>query len=348
MITSSPITRAAFAVLLTVLLPILVEALQEPAAAPAPKVAAVKQRQMELKTQQAEKNEREGEAFLTENRTREGVVTLKSGLQYKILKAGDGKKPTTEDTVVCHYLGTLIDGTEFANSYANARPATFAVKKALKGWTEALQLMPVGSRWQLFIPPSLAHGERGIGSRVGPHATLILEVELISIKETSEKNARALERKHSREADLSVKPGAPVNDIGVEDAADKAAPASTDLTAIRVSFKLDPRLTQGLYMGERWVSPPKYDQAVAGKSMTIEARAHGVDGRGRLKNVVPEWIASDPEMITVSPSHGNAVKITVLRAGRTSLRVSSDGISRQMDVSAAYQADSMKVEIAQK
>jgi FKBP-type peptidyl-prolyl cis-trans isomerase FklB len=130
-----------------------------------------------------EKNKKEGEAFLAENKAKEGVVTLESGLQYKILKQGDGKKPTADDTVVCNYRGTLINGTEFDSSYKRNQPATFAVKGVIKGWTEALQLMPVGSKWQLFIPPSLAYGERGAGNTIGPNATLIFEVELLSVKE---------------------------------------------------------------------------------------------------------------------------------------------------------------------
>jgi FKBP-type peptidyl-prolyl cis-trans isomerase FklB len=130
----------------------------------------------------AETNMKAGEKFLAENKNNEGVVSLPSGLQYKILKAGDGKKPTVDDKVVCHYRGTLIDGTEFDSSYRRNQPATFAVNKVIKGWTEALQLMPVGSRWQLVIPPQLAYGARGTGG-IGPNATLIFDVDLISIAE---------------------------------------------------------------------------------------------------------------------------------------------------------------------
>jgi FKBP-type peptidyl-prolyl cis-trans isomerase FklB len=128
------------------------------------------------------KNKAEGQAFLDKNKTAEGVVTLPSGLQYKILKAGDGKKPGPDDTVVCNYRGTLIDGTEFDSSYKRNEPATFPVKAVIKGWTEALQLMPVGSKWQLFVPSDLAYGERGAGGSIGPNAMLIFEVELMSIK----------------------------------------------------------------------------------------------------------------------------------------------------------------------
>ena len=128
-------------------------------------------------------NKTEGEAFLAANKGKEGVVTLPSGLQYKILTAGTGPKPTAADTVVCNYKGTLIDGKEFDSSYKRGQPATFPVNGVIKGWTEALQLMPVGSKWQLFIPPNLAYGERGAGGDIGPDATLIFEVELVSIQE---------------------------------------------------------------------------------------------------------------------------------------------------------------------
>jgi FKBP-type peptidyl-prolyl cis-trans isomerase FklB len=138
--------------------------------------------QEETRQYLAEKNMKEGETFLAENKTREGVVALESGLQYKILKSGDGEKPAAGDTVVCNYRGTLINGTEFDSSYKRGKPATFAVNRVIKGWTEALQLMPVGSKWQLFIPPNLAYGARGAGNLIGPNATLIFEVELIAIE----------------------------------------------------------------------------------------------------------------------------------------------------------------------
>ena len=141
-----------------------------------------KAKQMLAAKQLAEKIQKDGEAFLAANKAKEGVVTLASGLQYKILKAGDGKKPAADDKVVCHYRGAFIDGTEFDSSYSRSQPATFAVNRVIKGWTEALQLMPVGSKWQLFIPPQLAYGERGSGRTIGPNATLIFEVELISIQ----------------------------------------------------------------------------------------------------------------------------------------------------------------------
>ncbi|MGH8092767.1 MAG: FKBP-type peptidyl-prolyl cis-trans isomerase, partial [Chthoniobacterales bacterium] len=127
-------------------------------------------------------NQKAGATFLAENKTKEGVMTLPSGLQYKILTAGTGPKPTAADTVVCQYKGTLLDGTEFDSSYKRGQPATFAVGKVIKGWTEALQLMPVGSKWQIFIPADLAYGERGAGNVIPPNATLIFEVELVSIQ----------------------------------------------------------------------------------------------------------------------------------------------------------------------
>jgi FKBP-type peptidyl-prolyl cis-trans isomerase FklB len=127
-------------------------------------------------------NKTQGEAFLAENKTKEGVVTLPSGLQYKIITAGTGPKPTAADTVICNYRGTLLDGKEFDSSYKRNQPLSIPVGRVIKGWTEALQLMPVGSKWQLFIPSDLAYGERGAGADIGPNSTLIFEVELISIQ----------------------------------------------------------------------------------------------------------------------------------------------------------------------
>jgi FKBP-type peptidyl-prolyl cis-trans isomerase FklB len=142
-------------------------------------------------------NKSEGEAFLAANKGKEGVVTLPSGLQYKILTAGTGPKPAATDSVVCNYKGSLINGTEFDSSSKHGGPATFPVTGVIKGWTEALQLMPVGSKWQLFIPPNLAYGERGAGADIGPDATLIFEVELVSIqaKEPAKEPAKDQEKK---------------------------------------------------------------------------------------------------------------------------------------------------------
>jgi FKBP-type peptidyl-prolyl cis-trans isomerase len=146
---------------------------------------------MEAKRQQeADKNKKDGEAFLAANKAKEGVVALPSGLQYKVLTPGTGPKPTSSDTVVCNYRGTLIDGTEFDSSAKHGEPASFPVSGVIKGWTEALQLMPVGSKWQLFVPSDLAYAERGAGGVIGPNATLVFEVELLSIKPKQETPAK--------------------------------------------------------------------------------------------------------------------------------------------------------------
>jgi len=129
-----------------------------------------------------EENRKSGEAFLTANKAKDGVVTLPSGLQYRILKAGDGGKPSDADTVECRYRGTLIDGTEFDRSDPAGQPATFKVAGVIPGWREALKRMPAGSKWQLFIPPQLAYGARGAGRAIGPNANLIFDLELLAVK----------------------------------------------------------------------------------------------------------------------------------------------------------------------
>jgi len=139
-------------------------------------------KQQEQMQQMAETNKKDGDAFLAENKAKAGVVTQPSGLQYKILSEGAGPKPTAADSVVCNYKGTLLDGTEFDSSAKHGGPATFPVSGVIKGWTEALQLMPVGSKWQLFVPSDLAYGQRGAGGGIAPNSTLIFEVELVSIK----------------------------------------------------------------------------------------------------------------------------------------------------------------------
>ena len=142
----------------------------------------LRKKQQELRQQATETNKKEGEAFLAANKTKDGVVALPSGLQYKILQEGTGPKPAPTDSVVCNYRGTLLDGKEFDSSYKRGQPATFPVNGVIKGWTEALQLMPVGSKWQLFVPSELAYGDRGAGADIKPGATLIFEVELLSIQ----------------------------------------------------------------------------------------------------------------------------------------------------------------------
>ncbi|MGA8492476.1 MAG: FKBP-type peptidyl-prolyl cis-trans isomerase [Terriglobales bacterium] len=148
--------------------------------------ADMRKKMQEKMQAEGEANKKEGDAFLAANKAKEGVVTLPSGLQYKILTPGTGPKPTATDSVICNYRGTLIDGKEFDSSYKRGQPATFPVSGVIKGWTEALQLMPVGSKWQLVVPSDLAYGERGQGPDIAPNATLIFEVELLSIKSKDE------------------------------------------------------------------------------------------------------------------------------------------------------------------
>ena len=157
--------------------------------------------QERMKVQQAEqaqagdKNKKEGEAFLAENKKKEGVKTTASGLQYKVMNPGSGPKPTTSDTVTVHYRGTLLDGKEFDSSYKRGEPMEFPVTGVIKGWTEALLLMPVGAKWQLYIPSDLAYGERGTGRDIGPNSVLQFDVELVSIKGKDAKDATAPEKK---------------------------------------------------------------------------------------------------------------------------------------------------------
>lgn len=135
----------------------------------------------ELEKKKFEANIEEGKNFLAENSKKEGVVTLASGLQYEVVTQGDGATPKATDTVRCHYHGTLIDGTIFDSSVQRGEPAEFPVNGVIQGWVEALQLMKEGDKWRLYVPSNLAYGERGAGGAIGPHTTLIFEVELISI-----------------------------------------------------------------------------------------------------------------------------------------------------------------------
>ncbi|MBU3914955.1 FKBP-type peptidyl-prolyl cis-trans isomerase [bacterium] len=135
-----------------------------------------------LRTRMIEAKKKEGEKFLEENKKRKGVVSLPSGLQYEVIKQGEGNKPKLDDTVVTNYQGSSISGEVFDSSYQRGTPATFPVKGVIAGWTEALQLMQTGAKWKLFIPPNLAYGERGAGGKIGPNATLIFDIELIEIK----------------------------------------------------------------------------------------------------------------------------------------------------------------------
>jgi FKBP-type peptidyl-prolyl cis-trans isomerase len=155
----------------------------------------VRQKQQEKAQAAGATNKKEGDEFLAANKTKPGVVTLPSGLQYKVLTQGTGPKPAATDSVVCNYRGTLINGKEFDSSYKGGKPLTFPVDGVIKGWTEALQLMPVGSKWQLFIPPDLAYGERGAGADIGPDTTLIFEVELLSIEKKKQDENKDSEKK---------------------------------------------------------------------------------------------------------------------------------------------------------
>lgn len=137
--------------------------------------------------EKAAENKKKADEFLAKNKTKEGVITTESGLQYKIIKKGDGEIPKAEDRVSVNYKGTLINGTEFDSSYKRNRPATFPVGRVVKGWTEALQLMPVGSKWQLFLSPELGYGERGAGSKIDPNSALIFEIELLEILKEDDK-----------------------------------------------------------------------------------------------------------------------------------------------------------------
>ena len=132
--------------------------------------------------EQAKTNQEQGEQFLAENCKREDVVSLPSGLQYRVINAGNGKTPTPSDTVLTHYRGKLINGKEFDSSHRRSAPARFPVGHVISGWTEALQLMQVGAKWELFIPAALAYGERGAGQAIGPNSTLIFEIELLAIQ----------------------------------------------------------------------------------------------------------------------------------------------------------------------
>ena len=152
----------------------------------AKKQAEYKER-MEEKKKQGEANIEKGKKFLEENKAKEGVVTLKSGLQYKILKKGTGASPKATDTVKCQYRGTTIDGKEFDSSYKRDEPAKFALNRVIKGWTEGLQLMKEGGKWQFFVPAALGYGERGAGQNIGPNEVLIFEIELIGIEKPEAK-----------------------------------------------------------------------------------------------------------------------------------------------------------------
>lgn len=145
-------------------------------------VNRVREQQQQEAQRAGEENKKAGEAFLAKNAKSKGVKTLPSGLQYQVIKAGNGKKPTAADSVEAHYKGTLIDGTEFDSSYKRGQPATFPVQGVIKGWQEALPLMSEGAQWRIFVPSDLAYGERGAGDKIGPNSTLIFDIELFKVK----------------------------------------------------------------------------------------------------------------------------------------------------------------------
>jgi FKBP-type peptidyl-prolyl cis-trans isomerase FklB len=153
----------------------------------------LREKALERRKQDAEKNKMEGEAFLAENMKKEGVISLPSGLQYKVLQSGSGASPKITDTVETNYRGTFIDGNEFDSSYKRGQTAVFPVNGVIAGWTEALQRMKVGDKWQIFVPPALAYGERGAGP-IGPNTTLIFDVELVSIKSEAEGDSSGKEK----------------------------------------------------------------------------------------------------------------------------------------------------------
>ena len=268
------------------------------------KQAEVQRGKMTARQALADKNQKEGDAFLARNRTREGVVTLASGLQYKVLTAGAGPKPTIDDSVVCHYRGTFVDGREFDSSISRNQPGTFPVKRVIKGWTEALQLMPVGSKWQIVVPSGLAYGALGSGTRIGPNATLVFEIELLSIEH-----------------------GAASADV----VASEDAPAP----AIAVEFKLDPRLSGATYGGARWVSPQTYSIAAQdGGTCRVEARTTATGPKNEAAGVAATWTASDPDMVSITSGEKNQATITIGRVGSSTIDVSAIGLSTRLHVTA--------------
>lgn len=158
-------------------------------------------KRMEERKKQGEINQEKGNAFLEANKSKEGIVTTESGLQYKIIEKGTGGSPKPTDTVKCHYKGTTIDGKEFDSSYGRGEPATFALNRVIKGWTEGLQLMKEGGKWQFFVPAELAYGERGVGQNIGPNEVLVFEVELLAIEkpETEKPESKEPEGEKTKE-----------------------------------------------------------------------------------------------------------------------------------------------------
>jgi FKBP-type peptidyl-prolyl cis-trans isomerase FklB len=299
----------------------------------------VKQKAITQRREKLKKNKQEGEEFLAANKTKEGVVTLPSGLQYKILKAGEGNKPTGNDIVFCNYRGSTLDGKEFDSSYRRGKPSPFKFARVMEGWKQALRLMPVGSKWQVWVPPDLAYGIRGASNVIEPNSTLVFDLELVSIRSrvTSPEETQS-------ETAVDSEPG-----VVQQQAAELgAANAGVPLSDIRISFKVDPRLSGGTYGGERWIaSSPFNSLAQVGTQATVEAKVDGVAKSGAPVRATVEWKPADPEMITVAPGENSQVRITVHHAGESKVTVASNGISKQLIVKAKYTGNATQVEISQ-
>ncbi len=306
----------------------------------------VRQRQVAAAQALADENKRKGDEFLAANKKADGVITLASGLQYKILEPGDGSKPTSTDQVTVHYRGTFIDGTEFDSSYARNKPASFPVNRVIKGWREALQLMPVGSKWQLFVPSDLAYGPRGTDAKIGPNATLVFEVKLLGIEDkgagaqvSKNETATEAERPATMVAQNETSAGT------ANDATTEQQPA-VDVTDIKVSFKLDPRLMGGTYAQPGWVAPPVYE-GIQGQNIIV-AKADGFDEKGQLiEGIEPQWIPEDPDMVSVSPGEGGSVKITINGPTESGLKLVYGEFSKTLSVTATTDNDILQIKISQ-
>lgn len=171
----------------------------------------VRKKAMDKAAAEAAANKKSGDAYLAVNKTKPGVVTLPSGLQYRVITEGTGPKPKADDTVECQYKGTLLTGEEFDSSYKRGQSAKFEVDRVIKGWSEALQLMPVGSKWELVVPSDLAYGQRGAGGEIGPNSTLKFEVELVGIEPKAEKKEEAAPKADAAPKVEPAKPAGPPN-----------------------------------------------------------------------------------------------------------------------------------------
>jgi FKBP-type peptidyl-prolyl cis-trans isomerase FklB len=299
----------------------------------------VKQKTITQRREKLKKNKQEGQEFLAANKTKEGVVTLPSGLQYKILKAGEGNKPTGNDIVFCNYRGSTLDGKEFDSSYRRGKPSPFKFARVMEGWKQALRLMPVGSKWQVWVPSDLAYGMRGASNVIEPNSTLVFDLELVSVRSriTSPEETQG-------ETAVDSEPG-----VVQQQAAEPAiAKTAVPLEDIRISFKLDPRLSGATYGGERWIaSTPFTSLAQLGTQATVEVKADGVAQNGAPVRAAVEWTPADPGMISVVAGENSQVKITVHHAGESKVTVASNGVSKQLIVKAKYTGNATQVEISQ-